>query len=228
MKKYLFILLACFLTINAGAQVTVYHDTVTQVVAKNNQTHLIYDSIVNNTANPITVTWVKESQFLLTGWTLSGICDKITCYPPPANGPYNFTINPGETSKFYVDIKADPSATDGNNYITLKINDGVNDKFITFIAYSWPNQVADFDINSVVSIYPNPATNFINLNILDNKVKNINVINIIGKKLATFKLDNSTPNPIRVPLDNISKGVYLLQFSDAKGKVMGVKRITKQ
>ncbi len=228
MKKIFLVLLAALGALSSQAQINVIHDTVSQVVAKNNTTHLIKDSIENTSGSPITVTWVKDAQFLQAGWTLSGICDKITCYPPPANGPYTFTIDPGEKVIMYVDIKADVTATDGNNFITLKLNDGVSDKYITFRAYSWPTQLSNVDINSIVSIYPNPATNYINLNILDNKVKNINVINIIGKKLASFKLNTSSSNFIRVPLDNITKGVYLLQFTDVNGKIIGVKKITKQ
>ena len=52
-------------------------------------------------------------------------------------------------------------------------------------------------------------------------------MNLIGKKIAKFAVD-ANRSPINVPLDNVSTGVYLLQFADAKGKVIGVKKVTKQ
>jgi hypothetical protein len=107
--------------------------------------------------------------------------------------------------------------------VTLATNFGN----MTFKFTSWPTQVKDFENNNLVTVYPNPATSFINISINDNRVTTLNVINVVGRKVARFDINSSTPNPIRVPLDNISDGVYLLQFADANGKLLGVRRVTK-
>ena len=50
---------------------------------------------------------------------------------------------------------------------------------------------------------------------------------MIGNKIAKFAVDVNR-SPIYIPLDNVSTGVYLLQFVDSKGKIIGVKKVTKQ
>jgi hypothetical protein len=87
--------------------------------------------------------------------------------------------------------------------------------------------VKDFENNNIVTVYPNPASSFINITINDKKVASMNVINVVGRRVAKFDIDATTPNPIRVPLDNVADGVYLLQFSDVNGKILGVRRVTK-
>jgi len=83
------------------------------------------------------------------------------------------------------------------------------------------------DTANIVTVYPNPASSFINITINDKKVASMNVINVVGRRVAKFDIDATTPNPIRVPLDNVADGVYLLQFSDVNGKILGVRRVTK-
>jgi hypothetical protein len=228
MKKILCTLFMVGFMLNSFAQLTVFHDTVSSPWPKDGVSHILKDSFMNSSGAVMTINWTKTNELLLSGWSAVGICDPVTCYPYPATGNYTFTLNPGEKQYMYVDVKAMQNAADGNNYITVKLNDGVSDHNITFKMYSWATQIKDIENNNVVSVYPNPANNFMYLNILDSKVSGINVVNIIGKRLSHFDIDASTPNPMRVPLDMFSKGIYMLQFTDANGKLMGVKRVTKQ
>jgi hypothetical protein len=160
----------------------------------------------------------------LTGWEGVGICDKVTCYTY-ANTltSKTFTLDPGEKVIMYVDMKAATTAADGNSYVTVTTNFGP----MTFKFMTWATQVKDFENNNIVTVYPNPASSFINITINDKKVASMNVINVVGRRVAKFDIDATTPNPIRVPLDNVADGVYLLQFSDVNGKILGVRRVTK-
>ena len=100
-------------------------------------------------------------------------------------------------------------------------------KDIVYKYCSWPTSVKELDPANFVTIYPNPASNFINITINNDKISNLNVLNVVGRKVAKFEVTPNTPNPIRIPLDNVADGVYLLQFTDADGKQLGVKRVTK-
>ncbi len=212
-----------FATSQLLAQTTVAHDTVWfNNFPKDGFTHALKDSIINNSASPAVVTWSKSSELLLTGWTGTGICDPNACYNFD-NNSHTVTLAPNSTGVFYVDMKAISTAADGNSWVTLATNFGN----MTFKFTSWPTQVKDFENNNLVTVYPNPATSFINISINDSRVTTLNVINVVGRKVARFDINSSTPNPIRVPLDNISDGVYLLQFADANGKLLGVRRVTK-
>jgi hypothetical protein len=205
------------------AQTTIAHDTVHYFgFPKDAGSHALKDSIVNSSASPAVVTWSKSAETLLTGWTGVGICDPVNCFM--FNGAsHSATLAPGQTGVWYVDMSAIPTAADGSSYVTLTTNFGD----MTFKFTSWATQVKDFENNNLVTIYPNPATSYINIAINDNRVSSINVMNVVGKKVGRFAVDANTPNPIRIPLDNVLDGVYLLQFTDANGKLLGVRRVTK-
>jgi len=45
--------------------------------------------------------------------------------------------------------------------------------------------------------------------------------------MARFEVDPSRYHSLTYNLDHVANGVYLLQFSDSKGKILGVRRVTK-
>jgi hypothetical protein len=231
MKKLILLGLFISFTASTFAQITLWKDTVEVINLNKPQSNLpLFDTLYNNTNAPITITWNKLSDNLLSGWTGTGICQDGTCFSYD-NTPHNFTIPANGKGEIDVMMSIAANATNGCSYVTVEFSEpgvigkkNIVYKFCTNMTAS----TKDFTNNNVVTIFPNPASNFINLNILDNKVSNIDVVNIIGKKIAHFEIDASTPNPMRIPLDNIAKGIYLMQFSDNNGKLMGVKRVTKQ
>jgi hypothetical protein len=78
-----------------------------------------------------------------------------------------------------------------------------------------------------VSIYPNPATDKITIALTDKRIASVQVVNVIGRKMARFEVDPSRDHSLTYNLDHVANGVYLLQFSDSKGKILGVRRVTK-
>ncbi len=233
MKKLILLALFGAFSISSFAQLTVWKDTVEMLNLDKPAGNLrLYDTIYNNTANPVVITWNKTTDLLLTGWTVSGICDgpNGTCYPYN-NGAHPFTIPANSKAELDVIINLAANATNGCSYVNVQFTEPgvIGAKTLTYkFCTSAVASTRDFENSNVVSVYPNPASDFINLNINDAKVTRINVLNIIGKKVAQFDVNASTPNPMRIPIDNIAKGIYLLQFADNNGKLMGVKRVTKQ
>lgn len=203
---------------------TYWKDTVTYIgFPKTNTVEQLHDTIYNNTSSPLTVTWNVASDNLLPGWTGVSICDNLACLP------YNTMSNtsiipPNDKMTLDVQVKAAPTAMDGCSYVTLNTSVGM----LVYKYCTFPTSTKEFDNNSLVSIYPNPATNFINLNLNNKKISSINVVNVIGKRIAKFSVDPTNTPEIRIPLDRVSDGVYLLQFADNAGKVLGVRRVTKQ
>jgi hypothetical protein len=78
------------------------------------------------------------------------------------------------------------------------------------------------------SVYPNPTVGNIQVAFNIKNLTSVNVLNVIGRKVAKYDVSRNAVSPISLPTDNLPTGVYLLQFVDANGKVVGVKRITKQ
>lgn len=223
MKKVLLSLVCSIAFGSAFSQVTVAHDTVYyNGVPKDNSIVVCKDSITNGTGSAVTVNWSKSGQSLPSGWTLISACDPATCYPSPANGNYYAPLAAGATGKWYIDVKAAPGAADGPAWVTLTTNYGD----MTFIFNTWPTSLTDRDVNNFASIYPNPTSSVINVAISNKNISTMNVLNVIGRKVASVAVDASKPN-FKYSLDNLADGIYILQFSDSKGKLIGVKKVTK-
>lgn len=224
MKKLLLASLLFILSVNAFSQVVISSDTAWfNGFPKDGFVHSLKDTITNNTASPVTITWNKTSDALLSGWTGIGLCDPDACYP--YNGsPHSVTLAAGASGAWYVDMNAATTAADGTSYITITTNYGD----MTFAYKTWPTAIKDVDNANLVTIYPNPATNFISFNLNDKRIASISILNVIGKKLAKMEVNPSNNSKLSFSLENIPNGVYIVQLNDTKGKLLGVRRVTKQ
>jgi hypothetical protein len=155
-KLILTLLVTAFAASQSLAQVTIMHDTVVyNGFPKDGYVHSLKDSIINNTAGPAVITWNKSAELLGTGWTGLGICDPVVCYSYD-NTSHDFTLAPGAKGVMYVDMKAIPTAADGNQYVTITTNYGP----MTFVYKTWATQVKDFEINNIVTVYPSYSCTF--------------------------------------------------------------------
>lgn len=94
--------------------------------------YALRDTIINNTASPITVNWTKSSDLLLTGVSGLYVCDKLTCYPYGPSVSGSFYMNPGDIEVIYVEMKATTGAVLGDSYVTITTNYGdMVFKFVT-------------------------------------------------------------------------------------------------
>lgn len=221
MKKiFLSLILAAATQLSFG-QLVISSDTTWEFsMVKGGAPKTISTSITNTGSDSVVVTWNRSNEVAPSGWSCSGICDWVTCYQNNT-ASHSATIMAGQTHQFHVDVTAAAGATDGPYYLTLTTSAGP----ITFAAKVSPASVRDLDFNSQVSLYPNPASNFINMNLLDKNIEAVSIVSVIGKRVGKFNVEGSS---VRVPLDNINVGVYMAQFLDKNGKVIGVKRFTKQ
>lgn len=72
-----------------------------------------------------------------------------------------------------------------------------------------------------ITIYPNPANNFINISTTEN-ISNVEVYNIVGKRVLSIKnLQNN-----QVDISNLASGMYMLRLTN--GTSIATKKIIKQ
>ena len=90
------------------------------------------------------------------------------------------------------------------DYVTTRIND-INEQ------------------NNWVSIYPNPASSEINIEVKNRQGKNFffSLVTIMGERIRTIQTNKEK---VRVPLENIHSGCYFLYISDG-ANVSYVKKI---
>ncbi len=229
MKKILTILGFLAFSVSTFAQ-TIWKDTVFyNGFPKDGGVYGLWDTIYNNSSSPLTLTWNQDSETLLSGWSGIGVCDGATGATGTCYGwsdlvtMKSIVIAPNGKATLEVQMKAVSSAADGCSYVRLSTNFGP----VTFKFCSWPTLSKDFDNANFVNIYPNPATDYVNIALNDKRISTINVVSVIGRRIAKFSV-GSKNDFIKVPLDKVSDGIYLLQFADINGKVLGVRRVTKQ
>ncbi len=75
-----------------------------------------------------------------------------------------------------------------------------------------------------ISIYPNPATNFISIN-KDENVRDIAIFNLVGRKLKTFQ---NVEKDEHYDVSDLPMGMYLVQVIDDKKKIVTTQRISKR
>lgn len=80
------------------------------------------------------------------------------------------------------------------------------------------------DISNYISIYPNPAQNQVTIDCQEQKIKDVEVINIIGKVLKRIEIHDDSH--FIVGISDLPAGIYLLKFTTDEGVV--TKEIIKQ
>jgi len=75
-----------------------------------------------------------------------------------------------------------------------------------------------------ITIYPNPATDFIIVNDEQSTVNQVIVYNLIGRKMKGFR--SATDNKYFV--GDLPKGMYLVQMLGTDGNVITTQRISKR
>lgn len=80
--------------------------------------------------------------------------------------------------------------------------------------------VSDNAIKSNLKVYPNPATDIVNVS-SNKKIENITVIDMTGKKVQSFKAGN------QINVSSLPKGTYILQVYYGEGAVENTKLIKK-
>jgi hypothetical protein len=75
-----------------------------------------------------------------------------------------------------------------------------------------------------VTVYPNPAVDYIGLTQASAEVREMHVYSLVGKRVKTFTVvDDRT-----YYIGDLPRGMYLVQFFNPKNEVITTKRLNKQ
>jgi hypothetical protein len=146
----------------------------------------------------------------------------------PSTGCYTFTATDDYEDGFY-DMQWG-AAANGHMIVTT-----VNDAGATFSTlwnydgtYSFAEAAAPSNVNTVVgieevslttgvSVYPNPANDFINVayGLTNNSVVTVDVINVVGERVMTEYIGSQAAGNYtsRLDVSNLSAGVYMLNVT---------------
>ena len=76
-------------------------------------------------------------------------------------------------------------------------------------------------IGEEIKIYPNPTSNYLNFSIKNPSDYQINVFDVLGKKVLETNIDSVNS---RLDVSNLNRGVYILTFKNYNGSYKFIKR----
>ena len=93
--------------------------------------------------------------------------------------------------------------------------------FVADEAYGISSNIDDTDPK--VSVFPNPASDFITIDDADNVVHRVTIYNVLGKEIASH--DSSSIK--KFDMMNFQNGIYLVQLIDQQGQILRTIRVRK-
>ena len=98
--------------------------------------------------------------------------------------------------------------------------------FLTGAAFAQSNsggQVAQLTSKKNISVFPNPAINFIGLSETED-VKQLIVFNVVGRKMKSFMVSEGE----KYSIAELPKGMYLVQILGYDNKIITTQRLSKR
>ena len=146
------------------------------------------------------------------------------------NLSYTFTVptsaNSGAT-RMRVSMKWNgaPTACETFSYgevedYTVNIGSSARTEFDPLAAIEIDGELGNEEPIFDATVYPNPAVNFVNINLRDDRDATYRIVNYIGQTLESGSVER------RIDLTNLQTGVYILEVSD--GQRSFTKRIVKK
>ena len=98
--------------------------------------------------------------------------------------------------------------------------------FLASVAFAQNNTeepTAKLTSKKNISVFPNPATNFIGLSETED-VKQLIVFNVVGRKMKSFMVSEGE----KYNISELPKGMYLIQILDYDNKIITTQRLSKR
>ena len=183
--------------------------------------------IVRNLQNkPITLKWQVKKVNLTDGWNVV-VCDKQCYTARELSG--SFTLAPKEVLQDF-SVSFRPNGKTGLSSLELILFDeakGKNSrKNIEFNAdaSSSISTLQKLQKNTVVSVYPNPATQYIQVRDIAQNIQQVEVYNIMGRKMLNFKLKEKGE---KLDISSLPRGMYMVRILNQFNTVLRTQRISK-
>ncbi|RYD59514.1 MAG: T9SS type A sorting domain-containing protein [Sphingobacteriales bacterium] len=215
----------------ASAQKYTVQDTIRHTVW--GDSWKMHNNVMNVSTVPndsVTLTWSVTANDFPTSWknpAYTGICDNEYCRNGMPTGMYTARkFAPNTKMDFYLQFNPEDFTENGTHYVTVEFTDGTTIRHTTFIVTKQPTSVNNVSKqNDGISMYPNPASNELNVIFEANSnIKNLAVYNLIGKPVMVYKVTDN--NSAKLNIESIPSGVYFLRFIDAQGRVSAIRKFT--
>ena len=172
----------------------------------------------NISQDTLILKWKLISDDLLKGWDYSS-CAFGTCYVFIPDTLCTMTpIPPGESG--FLSITVDPKDIKGIGkarlYVYDILNSSVTDTITFIINAENANAVQDYSLSDALKIYPNPATETLDIEIdqLYSNQVSIEIVNLLGKRVYYSSFSSTGRNTINI--QSLPAGIYLVRYDNGK------------
>ncbi|MBK7225904.1 MAG: T9SS type A sorting domain-containing protein [Saprospiraceae bacterium] len=183
-----------------------------------------HNFIRNQSGQNLELLWEREDVILPTDWE-SFVCDNNQCYGSftvkcPLDNPNNLI----PSQNMVADVHAYDNAKEGSAYIKLHVFEkaDTNSRISVDFLFNKESVGTNSIRNIKMSFYPNPVTNYFQLN-YNTGVKKIEIIDPLGKIVKSYETESSKTYDFSA-LDN---GYYLLRIINDEGKMIRTIPIVK-
>lgn len=144
-------------------------------------------------------------------------------YPLTASAGDTIAILTTTDGTFVDTVHAGVMSSTGSFY--MYSNDGIKIENAIFPTITVASvNVADV-IKAQTRLYPNPATDVVNIDFGSSTVKQVNVLNLNGQLVLNNTVDNGTSS---LDVSNLDSGLYIYQAVDAEGAVLFTDKFSKK
>lgn len=227
MYKTILVFLFLFTVVLGQAQNS-FHVSTTYATKQGQIDREVAPSIAlrNLTNKTLELHWEVKKTNLSQGWQ-AVVCDH-QCYTSLVKGK-TFKLAPGEVlHDFKVSFR--PNGKEGMGNLELIIYDAANKRNTETITFSGAAQSTHTSIHSFSKestrpqIYPNPAIEYIHLKDDFNRVKIMEIYNVVGRKMLKLSVNHAGE---KYDISRLPRGMYMVRMLDAKGTIVRTQRISK-
>lgn len=177
---------------------------------------VLFANVHNNTGNAMNIKVARNEIYLVDG-TFSQICWAGLCYSPDKDTSVNYQLVLAGGTSADEDFSGhySPNGHIGTSLVEF-IFYNIDDPsiFVSVVVKFWasPQSIAEDAMQggSISEIYPNPATNYVNLDFdLTPSVKQakVRVINLLGSVVKEVEIERGT-NQLKLDISDLDNGVY--------------------
>ena len=95
--------------------------------------------------------------------------------------------------------------------------------FILLIAFTIAGR-AQTTAKGGLSVFPNPATEYITVNDAGESIEQVAIFNLVGKKVKEFEFVRGESYPV----SDLPKGIYLVQLLDRNKRTIKTQKVEKR
>jgi len=167
-------------------------------------------------------------------WSVQ-VCDELQCFgdvfqaqseiPPQSEYVWKLNVAPA--------VFLGDTLIPGTGTVTFEAIDTLKTEHIarfsaTITVYEDSSTSIEYFNENNINIYPNPAVDFVKINILENKgIQQLSINNLLGVELFSQKINSGNSLEI-TNLQKQPSGLYLFIFEDENGKPLYQKLVNKK